>query len=147
MTRKMPLLIAIVLAGCASVAPPRVQQRAEKVRARTAAMQAATERIVVVRGADIPNHPNYTALGKVRGYCEQSPSGNSQILGGDSMKQAAVRKYGDRVDGIVNASEFFVSTSGTTTVYTPGTTGGHWVCTGTAVSFNQSASAPAPGAN
>jgi hypothetical protein len=34
-------IVAIVVAGCASVAPPAVQQRAEAVHERTAEMDAA----------------------------------------------------------------------------------------------------------
>jgi hypothetical protein len=94
------ILMTVSIAGCASFAPPRVQQRAAEVRERSAAMDAATARIIVVDGTQIAGHPNYTPLGPVAGYCEQTPEGNSQALNGDTMKESAVRKYGDRVDAV-----------------------------------------------
>jgi hypothetical protein len=121
------IVMAVCLAGCASVAPPGVQQRAAEVRERTAAMDAASARIVVVDGTQIAGHPSYTTLGPVGGYCERTPQGDSQTLNGDSMKQSAVRKYGDRVDAIIQPS----------TQWVPVSSGGigYWRCSGTAVSF------------
>ena len=126
--KSMYLALAAIIAGCASFAPQAVQGPAAEVRARTAAMDARTSGITSVKGTDIPGHPQYTTLGHVEGYCEQTPDGNSQTIEGDNLKQSAVRKYGDRVNAIVNASSFFVSNSNT---------GGsrYWQCTGTAVSF------------
>ena len=121
------IVITVCIAGCASVAPPGVQQRAAEVRERTAAMDAASARIVVVDGTQIAGHPSYTTLGPVGGYCESTPQGDSQTLNGDTMKQAAVRKYGDRVDAIIQP----------TTQWVPISSGGigYWRCSGTAVSF------------
>jgi hypothetical protein len=125
------LLMMILLWGCASVAPPGVQQRAAEVRERTAKMDAASNRIIVASGSQIPEHPTYTTLGPVSGYCEQTPQGDSQTLNGDTMKQSAVRKYGDRVDAIVDSSAAWMPISSEGGV-------GYWRCSGTAVSFAES---------
>jgi len=126
---------AIVVAGCASVAPPAVQERAEAIHQRTAEMDAAVKRIVEVSGPTIPGHPNYVVLGPVSGYCEGSPDGNQEIITGDSVKEVAVRKYGTRVDAIINSNAAYVATGGGT---------GYRQCMGTAVSFAPAANAPSP---
>jgi len=126
---------AVAVAGCASVAPPAVQQRAEAIHQRTAEMDAAVKRIVEVPGPTIPGHPNYTVLGPVSGYCQGSPEGNQEIIAGDSVKEAAVRKYGNRVDAIINSNAAYVATGGGT---------GYRECMGTAVSFAPAANAPSP---
>jgi hypothetical protein len=128
-------IVAIAVVGCASVAPPAVQQRAEAIHERTAEMDSAVRRIVEVSGSTIPGHPNYTVLGPVSGYCEGSPRGNQEIIAGDSVKEAAVRKYGSRVDAIINSNAAYVATGGGT---------GYRECMGTAVSFAPTATAPAP---
>src|SRR5690242_744414 len=121
------IVMTICIAGCASVAPPRVQQRAAEVRARSAAMDAATGRIVVVNGTQIEGHPNYTTLGPAGGYCEKTPQGDDQTISGDTMKESAVRKYGDRVDAIIQPTAQWVPISSGGV--------GFWRCSGTAVSF------------
>jgi len=98
-------------------------------------MDAAVKRIVEVPGPTIPGHPNYTVLGPVSGYCEGSPEGNQEIIAGDSVKEAAVRKYGNRVDAIINSNAAYVATGGGT---------GYRECMGTAVSFAPAANAPSP---
>ncbi|MBV8137776.1 MAG: hypothetical protein JO121_19430 [Deltaproteobacteria bacterium] len=128
-------IVAVVAAGCASVAPPGVQERAEAVHERTAEMDAAVKRITEVSGSTIPDHPNYTVLGPVSGDCEGSPQGNQEIIAGDSVKEAAVRKYGARVDAIINSDAVYVATGGGT---------GYRECTGTAVSYASAAAAAAP---
>jgi type II secretory pathway pseudopilin PulG len=135
MKRVISIVAIVAAAACASVAPPRMQERAAQVRERTAAMDAATQRIVVVEGTEVPGHPQYETLGAVRGYCEKTPKGDAQIISGDSMKQSAVRKYGDRVDAIVQAGAYFASNTGAMSAVGPGTNEGHWICSGTAVSF------------
>jgi hypothetical protein len=119
-------IVTMVVAGCASVAPPAVQERAEAIHERTAEMDAAVKRIVEVSGATIPDHPNYTVLGQVSGYCEGSPEGDQRIVAGDSVKESAVRKYGSQVDAIINVNSTYVSMGGGT---------GYRECTGTAVAF------------
>jgi hypothetical protein len=126
---------AIVVAGCASVAPPAVQERAEAIHQRTAEMDAAVKRIVEVSSPTIPGQPNYVVLGPVSGYCEGSPERNQEIITGDSVKEAAVRKYGTRVDAIINSNAAYVATGGGT---------GYRQCMGTAVSFAPAANAPSP---
>jgi hypothetical protein len=98
-------------------------------------MDAAVKRIVEVSGPTIPGHPNYVVLGPVNGYCEGSPEGNQEIITGDSVKEAAVRKYGTRVDAIINSNAAYVATGGGT---------GYRECMGTAVSFAPAANAPSP---
>src|SRR5262249_10592318 len=110
-----------------------------RVRARDAAMDAATQRMIVERSDRVPGHPNVVELGKVEGYCERTPEGNQQIIEGDSVKEAAYRKYGDRVDAIVGASAHFVPTGDRSG-------DGHFECTGTAVSFAPENGAPATAA-
>ena len=127
--------VAIAVAGRASVAPPAAQQRAEAMPERTAQMDAAVKRIVEVSGPTIPGHPNYTVLGPVSGYCEGSPEGNQEIIAGDSVKEAAVRKYGNRVVAIINSNAAYVATGAAT---------GYRESMGTAVSFAPSATAPSP---
>ena len=126
-------MVAIAFAGCASVAPPAVQQRAEAIHERSAEMDAAVKRIVVVAGATIPGHPNYTVLGQVSGYCEGSPEGTQNIIAGDSVKESAVRKFGNNVDAIINVNSTYVSMGGGT---------GYRECTGTAVTFAPSSTVP-----
>lgn len=126
-------ICAIAVAGCASIAPPAVQQRAEAIHQRSADMEAAVKRIVEVSGPTIPGHPNYVVLGPVNGYCEGSPEGNQEIIAGDSVKEAAVRKYGNRVDAIINSNAAYVATGGGT---------GYRECMGTAVSFAPNAPSP-----
>jgi hypothetical protein len=126
--KPMYIALAALVAGCASTAPPAVQERAAEVRARTAAMDMRVSQIIDAKGADVPGHPQYATLGSVEGYCEQTPEGNGQTIAGDSLKESAVRKYGDRVNAIVNESAFYVSNSATGGA-------GYWQCTGTAVSF------------
>jgi len=89
-------------------------------------MDAAVKRIVEISGTTIPGHPSYTVLGQVSGYCERSLEGNQEIIAGDSVKEAAVRKYGNRVDAIINSNSAYVTTGGGT---------GYRECMGTAVSF------------
>jgi hypothetical protein len=129
-------ILVLAIAGCASVAPPAVQERAESIREHTAEMDAAVKRIVVVSGPTIADHPNYSVLGQVSGYCEGSPEGDQRIIAGDSVKEAAVRKYGSQVDAIVNANSTYVSMGGGT---------GYRECMGTAVTFSSSSTAaPSP---
>ncbi len=124
--------VLIGLAGCGEV-----KHEEAEIQARDAAMNAATKRMIVVTGTEIPDHPAYARLGPVQGYCEKKPNGDDQVIAGDSMKQAAYRKYGDRVDAIVQATAWFVPEGGMTSgVYEPYTPMGHFECAGTAVSFS-----------
>ncbi len=129
--------ILLAAAGCGEV-----KHEEAKIEARDAAMDAATKRMIVVVGVDVPGHPGYTTLGPVQGYCEKKPNGDDQVIAGDSMKQAAYRKYGNRVDAIIQATAWFVPEGGMTSgVYEPYTPMGHFECGGTAVSFGTSPAA------
>jgi hypothetical protein len=128
----------LALAGCGEV-----KHEEAKIQARDDAMNAATKRIIVVAGTDVPGHPTYTTLGAVQGYCERKPNGDDQVIAGDSMKQAAYRKYGVRADAIIHANAWFVPEGGMTSgVYEPYTSYGHFECSGTAVSFGTGAPQP-----
>ncbi len=123
--------VLLVLTGCGEV-----KHEEAEVQARDAAMNAATKRMIVVTGTDVPGHPNYVTLGSVQGYCEKKPNGDDQVIAGDSIRQAAYRKYGDRADAIVQSTAWFVPEGGMTSgVYEPYTPMGHFECSGTAVSF------------
>jgi len=130
------ILLAVILGDCASFAPASVQQRAEARHERDAQMDASAARIIEVSGTTIPGHPQYSPLGHVDGNCESTPQGNQQEIEGDSVREAAIRKYGNHVDAIINLNSVFVSTGGSDVV------SGHWECMGDAVSF-AAAAAPA----
>ncbi len=127
------ICLVVAVASCGEAA--KVENAA---KARDAAMDTATERMVVVRGHDVPGHPQYVELGKVRGNCLANPEANDIIPSGDNLRQAAYRKYGPQVDGIVNASAFFVNDDySTASASQPGSTQGHMECQGTAVRFSK----------
>ena len=130
MKRLMLLGLAIVMVACAEAA--KVEQSAQE---RDAAMAAATAKMIVVRGHDIPDHPNYVTLGKVHGFCGSDPQATDIIPSGDNLRQAAYRKYGAKVDGIVDATGFFV-TNNDTPVSSPEPPQGHFECEGNAVHFS-----------
>ncbi len=137
MKRFALIVMALILAGCGEV-----KQEEAKIRAEDAAINAATGRIIVVGGAEVPGHPNYTTLGPTEGYCEKTPHGDDQVIAGDSLKQAADRKYGAQVDAIINATAWFVTEGDTSGVYEPYAPMGHFECGGTAVSFSGHAAQP-----
>jgi len=120
------LVLAVVVAGCG--------QAETAIRTRDAAMEAATAKMIVTRGKDIPAHPQYVELGKVRGNCMADPEANDIIPTGDNLREAAYRKYGSQVDGIVDAVATHINDD-----YTPtapqGSPAGHYECEGTAVHF------------
>ena len=125
----MKWLLPILMLAVAACANGPVREEEAHVRARDAAMDAATQRMIVERSQRVPGHPNLVELGKVEGYCERTPEGNQQIVEGDSLKEAAYRKYGNRVDAIVGANAFCVPEGARLGG------GGPFQCTGTAVSF------------
>ncbi len=129
MKRLMLVALVVVMAACGEAA--KVEQAAQ---ARDANMGAATAKMIVVRGHDIPDHPNYVTLGKVHGFCGNDPQANDIIPSGDNLRQAAYRKYGAQVDGIIDATGFFVSNDDTL-ASSPGGHEGHFECEGNAVHF------------
>lgn len=130
MKKLVPVALAIVMTACGEAA--KIEQAAQT---RDANMEAATAKIIVVRGKDIPDHPNYVTIGKVHGFCGNDPQANDIIPSGDNLRQAAYRKYGAQVDGIVDATGFFVSNDDTL-ASSPAGPQGHFECEGTAVHFS-----------
>ena len=131
--KKLSLLVlAILIAACGEAA--KVEQ---KVQARDDAMNAATAKMIVTRANSIAGHAQAVSLGKVRGNCMANPEANDIIPRGDNLRQAAYRKYGAQVDGIVAANAFFINDD-----FTPeaqSSSAGHYECEGTAVHFTDNA--------
>jgi hypothetical protein len=136
MSRILLLAAALAFAGCADV-----KRDAASIDASNAAMSQAVRKIVVVPGTAVPGHSGYTQLGAVQGYCERTPHGDQQIIPGDNLRQAAYRKYGPRVDAIINTQAWFVVGNQASAVMEPGNSEGHFECGGTAVSFADTAPA------
>lgn len=137
MKRTVLILFMFTIAACGIV-----EHDAASVRQDTAAMTAASKKILISGGGDVPGHPNLSTLGPVQGYCENDPKGNTQAIPGDSTRLAAYRQYGDRVGAITGSHGWFVEAGDeTSAVYQPGSKQGYWECGGTAVSFT---SAPSP---
>jgi hypothetical protein len=125
--KKLAILVLVAaVAGCG--------QAETAIRTRDAAMETATAKMIVTRGKDIPDHPQYLELGKVRGYCMADPQANDIIASGDNLREAAYRKYGSQVDGIVNAVAIHINDD-YTAIAPPGSSAGHYECEGTAVHF------------
>ncbi|HUY39571.1 MAG TPA: hypothetical protein VMV13_12110 [Candidatus Binataceae bacterium] len=131
-----------ILFLCSISACGVVQHDAADLRADNTSMTAASQKIIVSEGSDVAGHSKISTLGAVEGYCEKDPTGNTQAIPGDSMRLAAYRQYGDRVDAITGAHGWFVPAGDETSgVYEPGSHQGYWECGGTAVSFTP---APSP---
>jgi hypothetical protein len=125
--KKLAILVLVVaIAGCG--------QAETAIRTRDAAMETATAKMIITRAKDIPGHPQYLELGKVRGYCMADPEANDIIPTGDNLREAAYRKYGSQVDGIVNAVAIHINDD-YSAVAPPGSSPGHYECEGTAVHF------------
>ena len=125
------LLVAIVITGCSEAAKPP----------RDAAMEAATARMSIASGDNVPGNPQYVTLGKVRAHCMENPQASyitatDIIADGDDLQQAAYRKYGSQVDAIVDANIFHVSNYKQR--YPLFYDEGHFECEGTAVHFRES---------
>jgi hypothetical protein len=131
------LVVAMVaLSGCSSLT-----QDVSQLQQNQDALSAAIKKIKVVPGVNVKGDPQYTALGRVEGYCLNQPnSTGGQVVHGDGLKAAAYRKYGGQVDAIVNTSVWFVSDD-SSPVYEPYTENGYFECSGTAVHFTED---PAP---
>ena len=130
MKKLLLIVLAIVMTACAEVAKTE-----NAVRARDAAMDAATAKMIVTRGTDVPGHPNYVKLGKAHGHCLQNPEANDVIPAGDNLREAAYRQYGSQADAIVNASAYFVNDDYSPAQQQPVSQQGHFECEGTAVHF------------
>ena len=126
MKKLVILILAVAVAGCA--------QAETAIRTRDAAMETATAKMIVTRGKDISDHPQYVELGKVRGHCLQDPEANDVIPTGDNLREAAYRKYGSQVDAIVDAVAIHINDD-YSPVAPPGSSAGHYECEGTAIHF------------
>jgi hypothetical protein len=127
---KLVLLgLMLALAGCGSV-----KKEETTIRARNAEMEAAAQKMVVTRSTSIDGHPKVTELGPVEGRCGNDPTGQ-ETFPQDNLREAAYRKYGDQVSGIINAYGWFVVGNAASMVQEPGSSEGHFECTGTAVHF------------
>lgn len=130
--RKLVLVgLILALAGCSSV-----KKEENTMRARDAAMDAAASKLIVTRETKVDGHPNFTALGPVEGRCGNDPTGQDTFAE-ENLREAAVRKYGDQVNGIINAYGWFVVGNAASAVSEPGSSQGHFECSGTAVRFAQ----------
>jgi hypothetical protein len=131
------LVVAIIaLSGCSGI-----EQDASHLQQQQDAISAAVKKIKVVPGVNVKGNPQYTALGRVEGYCFNRPnSTGGETVHGDGLKTAAYRKYGGQVDAIVNTSVWFVSDD-SSPAFEPYTENGYFECSGTAVHFTEE---PAP---
>ena len=129
MKRLWLLGLAIMLMACGEAA--KVEH---SVQARDDAMNAATAKMIVTTGTDIPGHSDYVKLGKAHGYCRQNPDSDDTIPNGDNLRQAAYRAYGSQADAIIGANSYFVNDD-YTPVSQPGSAQGHFECEGIAVHF------------
>jgi hypothetical protein len=128
MKKLLLLILAISIAACGEAA--KVENAAQ---ARDAAMDAATAKMVVTRGATVSGHSQVVTLGKVQGRCGTDPEANEVIPSGDNLRQAAFRKYGAQVDAIVSASSVQINNE---LIQDPGSTSASYTeCSGTAVHF------------
>ncbi len=129
----------LILCLCSISACGVFQHEAADIPRDNTAMSAASKKILISDGFDVPGHSKINTLGTVEGRCEKDPQGNTQAIPGDNMRAAAYRQYGDRVDAITGAHRWFVPTGDETgAVDEPGSHKGYWECGGTAVSFTPS---------
>lgn len=135
--RKLLLLgLMLAVAGCGPVA----KKEEAAVRTRDAAMEAAARKLVVTRDTKVDGHPKFTELGPVRGRCGTNPTGQDEFPE-DNLREAAIRQYGDRVSAITNAYGFYVVGNAASMVSQPGSSQGHFECSGTAIQFAEAAPA------
>jgi len=120
------LMMLAAVAGCG--------QAETAIRNRDAKLEAATAKMIVTTGSDIPGHAQYVQLGKVRGHCLNDPAANDVVTNGDNLREAAYRAYGAQVDGIINAVAIHINDD-YSPVAPPGSSSGHYECEGTAVHF------------
>lgn len=132
----MLVTFVLLLAGCSGV-----DQDITHMQQQQDALRAAIKKIRVSPSASLKGNPQYTALGRVEGYCFNRPDSTEQVVHGDGLKAAAYRKYGDQVDAIVNTSIWFVSDD-SYGGFEPYTENGYFECGGTAVHFTEAPMAP-----
>jgi hypothetical protein len=134
--KKLLLLgLTLAIAGCGPV-----KKEEAKIQTHDAAMEAATQKIIVTRSTSVDGHPKVTDLGPVEGRCANDPTGQ-ETFPEDNLREAAYRKYGDQVSAITNAYGWFVVGNAASEVSEPGSSQGHFECSGTAIHFAETASA------
>jgi hypothetical protein len=134
--KKLLLLgLTLAIAGCGPV-----KKEEAKIQTHDAAMEAATQKIIVTRSTSVDGHPKVTDLGPVEGRCGNDPTGQ-ETFPEDNLREAAYRKYGDQVSAITNAYGWFVVGNAASEVSEPGSSQGHFECSGTAIHFAETASA------
>lgn len=123
------LMLAVI--GCG----PLAKKEEAKIQARDATMDAAAQKLIVVRSTSIDGHPKITDLGPVQGRCGNDPTGQDTFPE-ENLREAAIRQYGEKVNGITNAYGYFVVGNSASMVQQPGSSEGHFQCSGTAVHFD-----------
>ncbi len=130
--KKLVLLgLILAVAGCG----PFAKKEEAKIQARDATMDAAAQKLIVVRSTSIDGHPKITDLGPVQGRCGNDPTGQDTFAQ-ENLREAAIRQYGDKVNGITNAYGYFVVGNSASLAQEPGSSEGHFQCSGTAVHFD-----------
>ncbi len=135
MKKTLLIVLTILMAACGEAA--KVEKSAQ---ARDATMEAATQKMIVTRSTSVDGHPKVTDLGPVEGRCGNDPTGQDSFPQ-DNLREAAYRKYGSQVNAITNAYGWFVVGNSASMVEEPGSSEGHFECSGTAVHFVEAASA------
>jgi hypothetical protein len=134
--KKLALLgLMLAIAGCGSV-----KKEEATIRSRNAEMEAAAQKMIVTRSTSVDGHPRVTDLGPVQARCGNDPTGQDTFPQ-DNLREAAYRKYGDQVNAITNAYGWFVVGNAASEVSEPGSSQGHFECSGTAVHFAEAAPA------
>jgi hypothetical protein len=128
------ILVAAMLAASCSIAA----DDGAEMKARNEAELAALQRIFVTRGSEVAGHSSFARLGGAQGYCDRDIERQDSVVSGDSMRQAAYRRYGDKVDAIVEANAWFVVDGTASTAWATEGGGGHFDCSGIAVTFEKS---------
>ncbi len=95
------MLVAIVITGCSEASQPP----------RDTAMEAATARMSIAIGADVPGNRQYLTLGKVRAHCMENPQAScvtaTEIFADDDdLQQAAYREVGSEVELLLMPTYF-----------------------------------------
>ena len=145
MKRILLLVLAIALIGCTDVKQDEhdISQDATHLQHEEDAISAAVKKIKVVSGSKVKGVSNYTLLGPTEGYCFNRPNSTSgEVVHGDGLRTAAYRRYGDKVNGIVNTRIWFVPDDASEP-FEPYTENGYLECAGTAVQFIDASAPPA----
>ena len=127
------VVAALLAASCAILANDGAE-----MKARNEAEVAALRRIVVTKGSEVAGHSSFARLGRAQGYCDRDVERQVSVVSGDSLRQAAYRRYGDKVDAIVEANAWFVVDGTASMAWATEGGGGHFECSGIAVTFEKS---------